>query len=550
VAIGLLVSLIAALVVLPPVGQRVIATGGINGDDEARYALMARDILQRGVWFDIWVRGERTWEKPPLFPWLIAAFARLHGSVNEATAQAPIALATIVVILFTFLLGDRLFTPRAGLWGALILLTSGDFYGNSLQILPDMLVVVCMTIAGWAFWRSVTEPVNRRALAGFYVAVACAVFAKGPLGLLPLLSALVWLMTEHGVRQGVRRLWSPVGIPLFVLITLAWLGPFLSLGARSFVEHTIWGDWLTWYFRLPPHPGELAATVAVGFLPWTILAPLVLPRAVRAWKVPAVRFALLWFAVPFVVLALSGNQKMRYSLSIYPGAALLIAWWADTHGTTRPAVGRALGWVALAGAVVMSVAFHTPDWWDGPPRLYLLDVSWLPLLPIIGGLGLVGVTMCWGLHVGRPALLVHGAAVGMAVILSYGTSLYNHRYNDVWPYPELVAHADARAHGTETAVFAPRPDWLSIDFYAARPPRSIWTVEELRTYLGREDHPVCVMDQESWRAHRRDLPATVEVLEEMKIGSDTLLVTGMAGGVPAREIGPLPRTARHPREVN
>jgi 4-amino-4-deoxy-L-arabinose transferase-like glycosyltransferase len=62
------------------------------------------------VWFDLQVRGERLGE-----------------------ASAP-----LVVILFTFLLGDRLFTPSAGLWAALILLTSYDFFVHSQQVLPDM----------------------------------------------------------------------------------------------------------------------------------------------------------------------------------------------------------------------------------------------------------------------------------------------------------------------------------------------------------------------------------------------------------------------------
>lgn len=48
---------VATLLVLPPAGRRLIATGGINGDDEARYSLMARDMLVRGVWFDLHVRG-------------------------------------------------------------------------------------------------------------------------------------------------------------------------------------------------------------------------------------------------------------------------------------------------------------------------------------------------------------------------------------------------------------------------------------------------------------------------------------------------------------
>ena len=130
---GLLVSAVAAVLVLPPLGQRVIATS-----DEARFALLARDMLERGVWFDLQVRGRQYRNKPPLYPWSIAALSRPGGHVTEATAQAPVAVAAIGAVLFTFLLGDRLFSRHAGLWAALILATSYGFFAHSQLALPDM----------------------------------------------------------------------------------------------------------------------------------------------------------------------------------------------------------------------------------------------------------------------------------------------------------------------------------------------------------------------------------------------------------------------------
>ncbi len=95
ISAALVVALVATLLVLPRMGRRPIATGGINSDDEADYPLMARDMLVRGVWFDLHVRGERTWEKPPLLPWMSAAFARIRGSGTEAAAQLPVGRARI-----------------------------------------------------------------------------------------------------------------------------------------------------------------------------------------------------------------------------------------------------------------------------------------------------------------------------------------------------------------------------------------------------------------------------------------------------------------------
>ena len=104
---ALLVVLVAAALVLPPVGQRLIVNS-----HEARFALLARDMLERHVWFDARLRGQPYRNKPPLHPWTIVASSWLPGRVSAGAAQLPSALAAIATVLGTFLLGDRLFHRR------------------------------------------------------------------------------------------------------------------------------------------------------------------------------------------------------------------------------------------------------------------------------------------------------------------------------------------------------------------------------------------------------------------------------------------------------
>ena len=60
---ALLVVALAAALVLPPVGHRLIPTS-----HEARFALLARDMLDRHVWFDAQIREQPYRNKPPLHP--------------------------------------------------------------------------------------------------------------------------------------------------------------------------------------------------------------------------------------------------------------------------------------------------------------------------------------------------------------------------------------------------------------------------------------------------------------------------------------------------
>jgi len=380
--------------------------------------------------------------------------------------------------------------------------TSYDVFANSQLVLPDMLVVCFATMAGWAFWRATSHPSARGALPLFYVAVALSVYAKGPLGLVPFLTAAAWISTEYGVRQVVSRLWSLPGAALFTGITLTWVGPFLALGARSWLHNSVWGDWLAWYIGVPRSGPELLYTVMVGFLPWTVLAPLVMANALRAWKTPAVRFALFWFTVPLLVLMASASFKPRYSLSAYPGAALLVGWWADAHGTARTRADRVIGCLALIGFLVLAASLNIPRWWHPRVRVYLTGLPW-ELVPVVVGLTAIGGALFWGLWSGRPALLVHGAVLATAVTLGYGIWPYTMRYNEVWNFKQFAGAVDRHAHGAEAAVFKYQSDeWMSLDFYLARPPLAIETVADLRTFLSRPDRPVVVIDARDWRTVR------------------------------------------------
>jgi len=63
----LLAAAVTGLLMLPPLGQRVLAPS-----DEVRFVIYALETLQQHAAFDVHVRAKRFREKPPLLAWLIA----------------------------------------------------------------------------------------------------------------------------------------------------------------------------------------------------------------------------------------------------------------------------------------------------------------------------------------------------------------------------------------------------------------------------------------------------------------------------------------------
>jgi 4-amino-4-deoxy-L-arabinose transferase-like glycosyltransferase len=516
---ALLVAVFAALLVLPPVGHHLIVKS-----DEARFALLARDVLRRGAWLAPEVEGQPYRNKPLLFPWTIAALSKVTGAVTETTAQLPSAAAAVAAAVFAFLLGDKLFGRRAGVWAGLILVTSASFFGHSQQILPDMLVVAFATACVYAFWRAVSES-SPRALVCFYAALAFALFAKGPVGLLPVLTAGCWLVSEHGVA-GLRRLWSGAGLAVFAVITLVWLAPFLYGGSQSFGEGVLLGDWLVTYIGLPL-PRRVASFVGdavVGCLPWTGLLLLAVGAAVAARRNPAVRFALLTFAVPLLAIIFSRSRLPRYLLPIYPGAALLVAWWADAHGSERSRLKSALGWASFAGLAVGGALL---------PRLLRIFDAELPpdpaliqaALPLVLGALLVGLVFLVGLHDGRPALLVVGGVAVTSALLGYGVWLIQGATDRAENFKALAAVVRRHAPDGDLRVFT-QAKLLPLDFYYGQEIPRVFSVDELRVYLAQDPRPIVVIDDQDLKVTPRELLRDLRVLDSPRIHEQNLYIIG------------------------
>lgn len=511
-----LVALFAALLILPPVGQRLIVTG-----DEARFVLLARDMLQRGTWFDARVRDQRYRNKPPLYPWSIKLLSVPAGRVSETAAHLPIAVAAIATVFFTTLLGQRLFARRAGVWAGLVLATTYGFFVQSQTLLPDMIVVAFWVAALYAFWKSVLEPPGTGALTAFYVAVALGVFAKGPMGLVPLLIAAGWLVTEEGWR-GLRRLWAPAGIVGFVVITAVWVLPFVTSGRRTFARGVLWEDWLAWYLGGPSWENILnyVAEAARGLMPWTTLMVLPLLCVRREWRTPSFRFAFLAWAIPFFVMMLSQNHRTRYLLPSYVGAALLVAWWADSRGALRSRAATAVAWLSPVAAAAGIAALAHP--WLDPDERALAGGLWWKALIFLSGTLVLTLLAWYGLRAGRATLLVPAMAGVMAVLLAAGIWLYNDWVTRSQDYRALAATIERHAQGGEVRAFGGR--FFMVDVYLGRALGPIRSVEEFNQFTARPDRPVVVLNGRTWNNIQGQIPPNVQTLERRRVRRQMMYV--------------------------
>ena len=325
--------------------------------DEPYFAEGAREMIADGKWFVPHVNGMISTDKPPLFFWLIALFSLPFGEVFSITARLPSVLAGLGTLLLTLRLGRRYGDARTAALAGLMLCTLVMFWEKSRWSQIDATLCFCIWTALSAFvarrageWKGLGPGVL------FWAAVALAVLAKGPIGLLlPVgIVAITGVVDrfvgpalgpepgreDHGdllPGASFSVLLSPLGILLFVGLLAGWMvaatlgtgGDYSVYGAlrEHFIDRSISGmhhKQPVWYYLkvMPPY-----------LLPWTGLVPAGVLLAVRR-RMTFDRFLLVAGFFVLIVFTISTEKRELYALPSLPAFALL----------TARGVGHVLGW--------------------------------------------------------------------------------------------------------------------------------------------------------------------------------------------------------------
>src|SRR5437899_8618389 len=173
-----------------------LASFGLIGADEPRYAQVAREMLARNDWVTPTLWGKPWLEKPPLFYWGALISYWLLG-VRDWVARVPsAALATLMVFGLYFFL--RRFFSGAELGGAFIAASTVAIFGFARGGETDMSLAACFTLAmlAWLAWHVNGE---KKFLVGFYFFLAAATLAKGPVA--PLLAGLLIAIFAAAQRE-------------------------------------------------------------------------------------------------------------------------------------------------------------------------------------------------------------------------------------------------------------------------------------------------------------------------------------------------------------
>jgi 4-amino-4-deoxy-L-arabinose transferase-like glycosyltransferase len=185
-------------------------------DADSVHAEVAREMLLRHDYVTLYANGIRYLEKAPLLYWSMAASMKLAALCGATSVHAavmavrfPLALAVLALAWLVELFARRLYdSRRAGLYAALIVLSSAGVFLFTRITLPDVGVCLWLTLAlgAWFFTEDEAKPSPRNAMV-FGLACALGVLSKGLIGLVfPIAIVVTHALLTRGVKRGLLRL--------------------------------------------------------------------------------------------------------------------------------------------------------------------------------------------------------------------------------------------------------------------------------------------------------------------------------------------------------
>ena len=302
----------------------------------------------------------RPWlEKPPLYYWLAGKAFSVLGE-NEAAARLPSVAAGLLFAGMTALVGARLYGSAPGLHAGFILGTAVLPFAYARAAAMDMLLAATVTTAIGLAGLRLLGIAGRLAVPAACVAMGLAALAKGPLGVvLPALVAGAYVLATQDWKL-LRRLLSPTGLLLFLLVAAPWYVLVYRAQGQAFVDvflldHNVQRFTST----IHRHPGPWHYYIAVtllGLFPWSgLVVPAFAGLRLRASRPDL--YVFLWFLVPFVFFSAAGSKLPGYVLPCLAPLAILMGRAArDLLRDGARGSRRAGALVAVALAIPVAIA--------------------------------------------------------------------------------------------------------------------------------------------------------------------------------------------------
>jgi 4-amino-4-deoxy-L-arabinose transferase-like glycosyltransferase len=301
--------------------------------DEAYVFGMVHSMLASGDWVVPMLAGESFMEKPPLYYWVAALFARLLSGWLSAPDAARIASPFFMLIACGALwrAAGHWWGEQAGPYAPMALLACFALAPQTHLMMPDVPLLAGFALSAYGYARLLDKPLASGIVLG--VGVGVAFLAKGLIGPLAIGATAVLLPLCFGqwrtlpYLRGLRNALA-ASLPFLVIWPLALYARSPLLFREWFWENNL-GRFLG--FSVVANGTEQTPWFWAHTLPWFTFPALPLACCLL-WKRrrdiashPALQYALLTFGILLLTLVASASARVIYALPLMVPLALLAA---------------------------------------------------------------------------------------------------------------------------------------------------------------------------------------------------------------------------------
>jgi 4-amino-4-deoxy-L-arabinose transferase-like glycosyltransferase len=324
----------------------------VQDRDEARYAQASRQMAETGDWVDI--RFQDRGAPRETRGRLLDAGRRAGADGPDRhkrywVHRIPSYLAGAFAALALIWAGTPLVGRRAAVLGGVMLATVYMLSAEARTAKTDATLLLTIILAMGAMGRAWLGQAKGWAVpAVFWTALAAGILVKGPVILLPVVTAAVWVSAKDRSLSWLRTLRPLPGLGWMLLLTLPWFIAIMIRTEGAFLMASIGGDLAEKMAATGEHsgipPGFYLLTVWATLWPWTLLLPLGVVTGWAMRKAPEGAFLLGWIVPTWAVFEAVSTKLIHYTLPTYPALLLLAAvpsGEAHRRGAGVPGLGRA-----------------------------------------------------------------------------------------------------------------------------------------------------------------------------------------------------------------
>ncbi|MBO9152286.1 ArnT family glycosyltransferase [Chitinophaga sp. GCM10012297] len=346
--------------------------------DAALYAGIAKQIVWRNDWVNLFADG-KDWLDKPHFPFWAGALSFKIFGVNTFAYKLPAFLCWLLGARFTYLFARHFYGEGTAQIAALVYLTALHAIISSNDVRAEPYLTCFLIAASWYLAKAMGNVWNIVPAAFF---TGLAMMTKGPFVLIPIGSGMLlhWAMRKDW-KQLVQWRWYAYLVlsAVFVLPEIWCL--YLQFDARpdktifdrqgvSGIRFFLWDSQFGRFFNTGPIKGKgdlffFLHTLLWAFLPWSLLLYAAIFQRFRRLRAGVEWITLGAGIFTLLVFSLSRFQLPHYLNILFPYfSVLLAAWLFELAGTKKIFITqRVISLIVVILLAVITVLFRPPFWW-------------------------------------------------------------------------------------------------------------------------------------------------------------------------------------------